>query len=172
MIPIFQIAFQVCIYNLLALLQVTHEFCYHSNFVKIITYILEHILIIHSDLFNPNCEDLHAIYRCCLGGRSFGIIGKKRKRRSIFQPQKMTNAMQYQTQVWLAKHMVDLNELKYESRLEFGTAESPSLSAIWAETRKILIDGSPQRSSTSAPVKIPVNPRDLCIRKNSRFICP
>ena len=40
-----------------------------------------------------------------------------------------------------------MNELKYESRLEFGTASDPSITAVWDATRTILINGLPQQPS-------------------------
>ena len=47
-------------------------------------------------------------------------------------------------------------DLKYESRLEFGTNSNPSRTAIWDKTRTILINGLPQRPSTPVVRPAPV----------------
>ena len=75
----------------------------------------------------------------------------------------MGYSIRIQQQVLLAEYMTEMNELKYESRLEFGTNSNPSQTAIWDATRKILIDGLPKVPSTPVVRPAPVinNPREI-----------
>ena len=106
------------------------------------------------------------------------MIGKRRKRRGVGKDF-MRYSLRHQQEVLFAEYMTEMNELKYESRLEFGTNSNPSRTAIWDETRKILIDGLPQRPSTPVVRPAPVitnprfDPRELypCSQKNGRYNC-
>ena len=87
----------------------------------------------------------------------------------------MGYSIRHQQEVLFAEYMTEMNELKYESRLEFGTNFNPSQTAIWDATRKILIDGLPQQSVRPAPdITNPrLDPRELhpCSPKNGRYNC-
>ena len=81
----------------------------------------------------------------------------KRKRRAfaLSQP-KFDGFNENQLGLLLAEHEKAVYELKYESRLEFGTGSIPSETALWEATKKILMNGLPQSwlpgSSTPRPV--------------------
>ena len=85
---------------------------------------------------------------------------------------------EYQKEVLQAEYMTKVNDLKYESRLEFGVASKPSESALWDKTRKILTEGLPK--SAFNPVNIPSsqpiageNPWDSgCFWRNGEYLCP
>ena len=77
-----------------------------------------------------------------------------------------------QLEFLLAEHEMAVNELKYESRLEFGTGSKPSESALWKVTKKILIDGLPsQPSNPKTTPRSQQYPRPIPTRRCFREPC-
>ena len=80
----------------------------------------------------------------------------RRKRRAFAAPlPRFDEFYENQFKVLLAEHEKAVYELKYESRLEFGTGSEPSETALWEATKKILMNGLPPGSSTPKPVPRP-----------------
>ena len=75
-------------------------------------------------------------------------IYRRRKRRAT------------QLEMLLVEHEMAVNELKYESRLEFGTGSKLSEATVWKEVKKIFVDGLPPKPSTPKPTpRSQQNPR-------------
>ena len=135
-------------------------------------------------MFKDSCDDFQVRYRCCSPNQvSVGRIdelrpwrsapnyfsGRKRRAFAASLPQ-FDGFYENKLGLLLAEHEKAVYELKYESRLEFGTGSIPSETALWEATKKILMNGLPQLRlpgpSTPRPVpKLPVDPRP-----NPRYI--
>ena len=89
----------------------------------------------------------------------------KRKRAFAASLPQFDGLYENQLELLLTEHEKAVYELKYESRLEFGTESIPLETALWEATKKILMNGLPQLGlpgpSTPRPnlPNLPVDPR-------------
>ena len=81
-------------------------------------------------------------------------IPRRKRRAYLLNSSKSMNEL-------LVEHELAVSELKYESRLEFGTGSLPSEADLWEATKKILVDGLPPQPLTPKPTprSLPKYPR-------------
>ena len=112
-------------------------------------------------MFNDSCDNLEVRYRCC--GPNKASIGPVDEFRPWIRPKRrayLLNSSKSMNEL-LVEHELAVSELKYESRLEFGTGSLPSEADLWEATKKILVDGLPPQPLTPKPTprSLPKYPR-------------
>ena len=119
-------------------------------------------------MFNDSCDNLEVRYKCCEPNKASvervdefrpwmagqNKIPRRKRRAYLLNSSKSMNEL-------LVEHELAVSELKYESRLEFGTGSLPSEADLWEATKKILVDGLPPQPLTPKPTprSLPKYPR-------------
>ena len=112
-----------------------------------------------SDLFKDKCDDFEIRYECC-------IPKTRRNRRGIPSTESGFDDVSNNVRSLLANYTKSIDDLKYESRLQFGNGTEPLEFLVWVEIRSILIDLIQSRN-ISRSMNSTINTEEINSRTNS-----
>ena len=113
-----------------------------------------------SDLFNDKCDDFEIRYECCKSKT-------RRNRRDIpLTESGFDNSFNHMRSL-VVDYAKSIDDLKYESRLQFGNGTEPLESLVWEATQSILIDLVKSRNMSRSISSIPINKEEISSTTNS-----